>query len=248
MASRAAGRFRHALMDPAQREGAVLLALAFYVVLWTIYGTIAKGSQGLHPDMTELVAWSRDLSLGYLKHPPLAAWIVRGWFELMPLTETSYYLLAMLMPAIALWFYWRVSEDFLDIEKRVVGLALLTLIPVFQFSCVEVQRQHRADAAMGGDHVLVFAFLSHAQHALCGAGRHRRRRLHAWQILVGVSAGGIVRGRVDRYAARAIFPFLGAVDHRRRGRRRSGAACLLAGAQSFCALHLCAWWCMARSR
>jgi len=137
MASRAAGRFRHALMDPAQREGAVLLALAFYVVLWTIYGTIAKGSQGLHPDMTELVAWSRDLSLGYLKHPPLAAWIVRGWFELMPLTETSYYLLAMLMPAIALWFYWRVSEDFLDIEKRVVGLALLTLIPFFNFHALK---------------------------------------------------------------------------------------------------------------
>jgi len=135
--SRAAGRFRHALMDPAQREGAVLLALGFYVVLWTIYGTIAKGSQGLHPDMTELVAWSRDLSLGYLKHPPLAAWFVRGWFELMPLTETSYYLLAMLMPAIALWFSWRVSEDFLDIEKRVAGLALLTLIPFFNFHALK---------------------------------------------------------------------------------------------------------------
>ncbi len=39
--------------------------LAVYWVLWTAYGTIAKSPQGLHPDMTEIVAWSRDLALGY---------------------------------------------------------------------------------------------------------------------------------------------------------------------------------------
>src|SRR5665647_1423735 len=72
---------RGALIDPARRERSVLLALAAYLALWTIYGTIAKSSQGLHPDMTELVAWSRDLAWGY-KHPPLAALIVRLWFSL----------------------------------------------------------------------------------------------------------------------------------------------------------------------
>jgi 4-amino-4-deoxy-L-arabinose transferase-like glycosyltransferase len=134
---KAAGRYRLALTDPAQREGAVLLSVAFYVVLWTVYGTIAKGSQGLHPDMTELIAWSRDLSLGYLKHPPLAAWIVRGWFSVFPVTESSYYLLAMLMPAAALWFAWRASADFIDVERRVIGLALLMLIPFFNFHALK---------------------------------------------------------------------------------------------------------------
>jgi hypothetical protein len=88
---------RGALIDPARRERSVLLALAAYLALWTIYGTIAKSSQGLHPDMTELLAWSRDLAWGY-KHPPLAALIVRLWFSLFPVAEWSYYLLAMLMP------------------------------------------------------------------------------------------------------------------------------------------------------
>ncbi len=133
----AAGRFRAALVDPARARRTVLLSLAFYVVLWTIYATIAKGSQGLHYDMTETIAWSRDLSLGYLKHPPLAAWIVRAWFSLFPLTESSYYLLAMLMPAAALWFVWLVSADYLDLEKRVIGLALLTLIPFFNFHALK---------------------------------------------------------------------------------------------------------------
>jgi 4-amino-4-deoxy-L-arabinose transferase-like glycosyltransferase len=127
---------RCALIDPARRERAVLLSLAAYLVLWTLYGTIAKSSQGLHPDMTELIAWSRDLAWGY-KHPPLAAAIVRLWFGVFPVAEWSYYLLAMLMPAIALWIVWRLSADYLDSEKRVVGLALLMFIPFFNFHALK---------------------------------------------------------------------------------------------------------------
>lgn len=129
-------RMRAALTGP-ERERNALKALAVYVVLWTVYGTIAKGSQGLHYDMTEVIAWSRDLSFGYLKHPPLAAAVVWLWFSVFPLAEWSYYLLAMLMQAIALWFAWRISADYLTVEKRVVGLALLTLIPFFNFHALK---------------------------------------------------------------------------------------------------------------
>jgi hypothetical protein len=129
-------RLRGALIDPARRERAVLVSLAAYLVLWTIYGSIAKSSQGLHPDMTELIAWSRDLAWGY-KHPPLAAAIVRLWFSVFPVAEWSYYLLAMLMPTIALWIVWRLSADYLDIEKRVAGLALLMFVPFFNFHALK---------------------------------------------------------------------------------------------------------------
>ena len=130
-------RLRLALIDPARRERAVLAALAVYWLVWTAYGTIAKAPQGLHPDMTEIVAWSRDLALGYLKHPPLAAWLVRGWFAVFPLATWSYYALAMLMPVAALWIAWRLMADWLDAEKRVVGLALLTLVPFFNFHALK---------------------------------------------------------------------------------------------------------------
>jgi 4-amino-4-deoxy-L-arabinose transferase-like glycosyltransferase len=136
-ADRAIGRLLDALTDPARRERTAVLTLLAYAVVWTLYGVIAKSSQGLHTDMAEQIAWSRDLSLGYLKHPPLAAWIVRAWFSVFPVTESSFYLLAMLMPATALWFAWLVSADYLDIEKRVVGLALLTLIPFFNFHALK---------------------------------------------------------------------------------------------------------------
>ncbi len=114
----------------------MLLALAVYMLVWTVYGTIAKGSQGLHPDMTELIAWSRDLAWGY-KHPPLAAAIVRLWFTVFPVAEWSYYLLAMLMPTMALWIVWRLSADYLDIEKRVIGVALLMLVPFYNFHALK---------------------------------------------------------------------------------------------------------------
>jgi 4-amino-4-deoxy-L-arabinose transferase-like glycosyltransferase len=131
------GRLRAALIDPARRERTALLALVAYALLWAAYGTIAKSSQGLHPDMTELVAWSRDLSWGYLKHPPLAASLVWAWFAVFPFGEFGYYLLAMTMPALALWFAWRLSADYLEPEKRVAGLALLMLVPFFNFHALK---------------------------------------------------------------------------------------------------------------
>ena len=86
--------------------------------------------------MIELLDWSQHLALGY-KHPPFAAWVVRLWFTVFPVAGWSYYLLAMLMPAIALWIVWRLSADYLDIEKRIFGLALLTLVPFFNFHALK---------------------------------------------------------------------------------------------------------------
>jgi hypothetical protein len=129
-------RLHAALNDPARRERAVLVSLALYTALWALYGTIAKSSQGLHPDMTEVIAWSRDLAWGY-KHPPLAAAIAWLWFGVFPLAEWSYYLLAMLMPSAALWIVWRLTADYLTIEKRIAGLALLLLVPFFNFHALK---------------------------------------------------------------------------------------------------------------
>ena len=132
-----AGRWRDALVDPTRRDRTILVSLAIYVLLWTVYGTIAKSSQGFHPDMTEVIAWSRDLSLGQLKHPPFAAWLVRLWFTVFPIAGWSYYLLAMLMPAVTLWIVWRMSADYLDADKRIVGTALLTFVPFFNFHALK---------------------------------------------------------------------------------------------------------------
>jgi 4-amino-4-deoxy-L-arabinose transferase-like glycosyltransferase len=177
---RLAGRLRAALLDPARREWGVLAALAVYVALWTLYAVVAKSSQGLHYDMAELVAWSRDLALGY-KHPPLAAWLVFAWFSIFPLADWSYYLLAMLMPALALWLIWRGAADYLDAEKRLAGVALLTLVPFFNFHALKFNVNTVLLPLWAA---ATFAFL-----------RSYRTRSLGWAALAGVAAAACMLGK-----------------------------------------------------
>jgi hypothetical protein len=199
---------RGALIDPARRERAVLVSLAAYLVLWTIYGTIAKGSQGLHPDMTELIAWSRDLAWGY-KHPPLAAAIVRLWFSVFPVAEWAYYLLAMLMPTIALWIVWRLSADYLDIEKRVVGLALLMLVPFFNFHALK----------FNVNTVLIPAWAATTFWFL----RSCRTRSALYAALAGVGAAACMLGKYWSVFLLAGLLAAALIDKRRAGYFRSAA-------------------------
>ena len=130
-------RLLDALLDPSRRGSAVLALLAGYAAVWSLYGAIAKGSQDLHFDMGEMVAWSREVTFGTPKHPPLPVWLVRAWFSVFPLQDWAYYLLAILMATAALWVAWKVSGRYLDGEKRLVGLALLTLVPFYNFHALK---------------------------------------------------------------------------------------------------------------
>ena len=130
-------RFAEVLVDPRRRDRAVVLALLCYVALWTAYAVLAKGGQDLHFDMGELIAWSREPAFGYAKHPPFAAWLVKAWFSVFPLTDRTYYLLAVVNATVGLWIAWIVSGRHLDGEKRAAGIALLTLVPFFNFHALK---------------------------------------------------------------------------------------------------------------
>jgi 4-amino-4-deoxy-L-arabinose transferase-like glycosyltransferase len=130
-------RLLDALTDPVRRERNIVWLLVAYCAAWSLYAAFAKGSQDIHFDMGEMFAWSRDAGIGTPKHPPLSAWLVRAWFAVFPQTDWSYYLLAMVLATFALWVAWRVSEHYLDGEKRVVGLLLLTFIPFFNFHALK---------------------------------------------------------------------------------------------------------------
>jgi Dolichyl-phosphate-mannose-protein mannosyltransferase len=132
-----AERALSALSNPARRERTIATILLAYVVLWTLYGVIAKGSQDIHFDMSEQFVLGRELALGYPKHPPLTMLIVRLWFAVFPAADWAYYLLAMANAALALWIAWRLSARFIDEEKRLLGLALLMLVPFFNFHALK---------------------------------------------------------------------------------------------------------------
>ena len=169
------------LTDPTRRERLVILVLVAYVAIWTVYGVLAKGSQDVHPDMAEVVGWSRELALGYSKHPPFSAWVVAAWFSIFPVTDWSFYLLAMTVIGIALWTAWRLAGDYLDPQKQLMALAMLMLIPFFNFHALKFN-------------VNTVLMPLWAATTLCFL-RSYERRSAGWAALAGLFAAGAMLGK-----------------------------------------------------
>jgi Dolichyl-phosphate-mannose-protein mannosyltransferase len=126
-----------ALIDPAKSERTMLILLAGYAAAWSLYGAIAKGSQDLHFDIGEMFAWSHQVSFSAPTHPPLGAWLVHAWFAVMPRQDWAFYLFGILLATAALWIAWRLAGRYLTPEKRVLGLALLSLLPFYNFHALK---------------------------------------------------------------------------------------------------------------
>jgi 4-amino-4-deoxy-L-arabinose transferase-like glycosyltransferase len=117
-----------------ERDGrAVAILLLLFVVVWTIFHVVSRTSVDLNPDMTEAYAWGRHPSAGYYKHPPLSALMAAAWFAVFPVADWSFYLLAMVNAAIALFAVDRIAKLYLSGDKRLLVLLLLLLMPFYQF-------------------------------------------------------------------------------------------------------------------
>jgi Dolichyl-phosphate-mannose-protein mannosyltransferase len=133
----AAGRLRDALVDPARRERTLFLTLIGFTSVWTLYGVLAKASQGVHFDMAELADLTRHLALGNTKGPPFSVWVTAAWFAVFPRADWAFYLLAMASVALALGAAWRLYGRLLDPDKQVLALALVGLVPLLTFHALK---------------------------------------------------------------------------------------------------------------
>ncbi|HTK14402.1 MAG TPA: glycosyltransferase family 39 protein [Xanthobacteraceae bacterium] len=189
------------LADPASSRFTVLCLLAVYVVAWTVYGAIAQGNQDLPFDMAEQVAWSRELALGFLKHPPLAAALVKAWFTVLPVSDFAYYFLAMLVAAVGLWVAWMLSGEFIGGYKRVAGLALLSLLPVFNFQALKYNVNT----------VLIPLWAATTLWFL----RSYLTRNHVYAALAGIGAAGAILGKYWSFFLLLGLVLAALTDHRR---------------------------------
>lgn len=121
-----------ALLDPARRERTVILLLVAIAAVYTLYAVLASMHRDIVHDTGELIAWLREPALGYT-HPPLSAWVARAWFAVFPLSDWAACLLATTNIALTVWIAWRLFSEWLDDEKRVLALAMFTLIPLITF-------------------------------------------------------------------------------------------------------------------
>src|ERR1700736_3245179 len=113
-----------------ERSGrATWILLALFVLAWTTFQVLAFASIDLHPDLTEIYAWSRHPSAGYYKHPPLPALVAAGWFAVFPVADWSIHLLAIVTSALALFVVDLIARRYLSGDKRLLALLLLLLTP-----------------------------------------------------------------------------------------------------------------------
>jgi 4-amino-4-deoxy-L-arabinose transferase-like glycosyltransferase len=127
------GRLVDALSDPARRHRAAIGLVAAYAILWALYAAVAKSSQGINADMGEMLVWARELALGYPKHPPFLAWVLRAWFTIFPFEDWAYYLLSCVNLAAGLYVAFVLAGEWLDGPKRAAVPFLLAVIPFYNF-------------------------------------------------------------------------------------------------------------------
>jgi 4-amino-4-deoxy-L-arabinose transferase-like glycosyltransferase len=121
------------LCDPARRRRVMLALACAYAAVWALYGVIAKSSQDLNADMAEMVIWAREPALGYPKHPPLLAYVIRGWFAIFPHADWAFTLLAAITLGIGIYLAFELCGLWLEGEKRATVPFLLGVIPFYNF-------------------------------------------------------------------------------------------------------------------
>jgi 4-amino-4-deoxy-L-arabinose transferase-like glycosyltransferase len=107
-------------------------ALAGFLILWMVYHTVSNISVSTDSDTSEVSVWAQHFAFGY-KHPPLTAWIFGLWFSVFPRADAAVHLLAGVVVASTLTITWRLARDHLDMDRALVGLAALTLVPFYTF-------------------------------------------------------------------------------------------------------------------
>jgi 4-amino-4-deoxy-L-arabinose transferase-like glycosyltransferase len=105
--------------------------LAIYGTVMMVFAAVTVGWCALHPDMTEAWAWGKEFQLGYSKHPPIMAWVTGGWFQLMPRTNWSFHLLAIVNAGIGLAGVWMLAGLLLGARGRWAAVLFLVLTPSY---------------------------------------------------------------------------------------------------------------------
>jgi hypothetical protein len=117
--------------EPSNRILAGILIV--YWAVWTAYAVIAKSSQGLHADTSEVALWAIDLQWGTIKHPPFLPALVRMWLSVFSMSDWPFYLLAVGLSTVGIYFSWLASGFLLRGPKRAAVPFLLMLIPFYNF-------------------------------------------------------------------------------------------------------------------
>lgn len=204
--------------------------LVLYAALWGIYWLISRATRDMNADMAEMVIWTRELALGYPKHPPFPAGVLWLWFQVFPVTDWAYTLLAVATVSLGLYFAFKLAAEWLEGEKLASVLFLLAVIPFYNFLGLKFDQNS-----------ILIPLWALAMWALV---RSLDTRKAGWAILSGVAAAAAM---LTKYWSVFLFLAMGLTvlaDPRIKAYFRSPAPYLTAlTALALLAPHI--WWLVA---
>ncbi len=118
-----------AVTAPRWRNAAVAL-IAYAFVLRLVYA----GSVEMMPEETYYWNYSRHLSLGYLDHPPMVAWLIRAATAVFGQTEFGVRAGALLCGALTSIFVYKLTRNLFGAATALAALLLVQALPFFFLS------------------------------------------------------------------------------------------------------------------
>jgi len=197
------------LCDPARQRRFMLAFAVIYGLAWMLYGVIAKSSQDVNADMAEMVIWAREPALGYPKHPPLLAFVIKLWFSIFPLTDWAFTLLAAVTVSAGIYVAFELCGIWLDREKRASVPFLLAVIPFYNFLGLKFDQNS--------------ALIPLWALAMWGLMRSLDSRRVGWAALTGLAAAAAMLTKYWSGFLLAALAFTALVDRRRDAYLRSPA-------------------------
>lgn len=196
-------------LNGVERGWAVPALLIGFVAIWMVFLVIAYQGGDLHPDVLETWSIGRVFAWGNPKHPPLMGWMAASWSGVFPLTDWSFYLLAMVNSAVALWAVDLISRRFVRGDGRAIILLLLLLLPAYQF---HAQRFNANTALLATWPLATYCFL-----------RSFESRAFVWAVAAGATAALAMLGKYYSVFLIAGFAVAAIAHPQRRVYFRSAA-------------------------
>ncbi len=116
------------------KRGAALplgLLLPVHAIVWTIAAWLACGNLDMPGDMTENYVWGIEWQMGYVKHPPLFAWLCAAWFRVFPHLDSTYFALSALNAMAGLFGIVALAGRFLPRRLAVIAGLAMAISPFY---------------------------------------------------------------------------------------------------------------------
>ena len=105
--------------------------LAVHLIIWTLAPSLTNNNLPL--DTIEALAWGSNLDWGFNKHPPMKAFLVEIFYQILGTQDWAYYLLSQICVITSFFVVFKFAEDFFS-NKVFCLLSVLLLEGIYFYN------------------------------------------------------------------------------------------------------------------